>query len=224
MVFVKRKLDRNPQTLGEKLRALRRGQAVSLEMMEKETQIQLRYIEALERGRYEDLPEPIYTRNFIRSYVRALKSDEGYFLELYEEECGVCDLVTPMQTPRQRIRKIKFLVSNKLLKFVWLFVVAVLIFGYLGWQIKAIVGPPEIILFSPVDSSVTSEAKVVVEGYVDNEATIYVNGTQVVVDEQNVFRSLIDLDKGLNVIRVEAERRYSKKALIERRIVFDVTK
>ena len=63
-----------------------------------------------------------------------------------------------------------------------------------------------------------------VEGYVDNEATVYVNGTQVVVDEQNIFNSTIDLDKGLNIIRVEAERRYSKKALIERRIVFDIQK
>ena len=95
MVFVMRKLDRVPQTLGEKLRALRRGQAVSLIMLEETTHIQRRYLEALERGRYDELPEPLYTRNFIKAYARVLGADETYFLELYEQESGRMDLLAP---------------------------------------------------------------------------------------------------------------------------------
>lgn len=221
MVFVKRQLDSIPQTLGEKLRALRRGQAVSMDMMEKETQIQRKYLEALERGRYEDLPEPIYTRNFIRAYARSLKADESYFLELYEEECGLCDLVEPMQTPRQKVRSIKFLVWNKFVKFGLLAIVAIVFLGYLGLQVQKIISPPEVVIFSPVDSSVTDKAQVLVEGLVEDESTVTINGTQVVVNPDNTFSELIDLDKGLNVIVVEAERRYSKKAIVVRRVIFD---
>jgi len=221
MVFVMRKLDRVPQTLGEKLRALRRGQAVSMEMMEKDTLIQRRYLEALERGRYDELPEPLYTRNFIRAYARVLKADETYFLELYEEECGRCDLVEPMQTPRQRLRRVKLYVWNRFIKFGAVLAVALALFGYLGWQIQAIIEPPSVILFSPVDSTITHEPMIELDGYVEEDATVYVNGEQVVVNPDNTFSTTLDLEKGLNIIRIEAERRYSRRALVERRVVFD---
>lgn len=220
MVFVMRKLDRVPQTLAEKLRALRRGQAVSLDMIEKKTHIQRRYLEALESGNYDELPAPLYTRNFIRAYARELKADEEYFIELYEEECGRCDLVAPMRMPRQKVRKMKFFVWNRFVKFGLLGAVAMVVFGYLGFQMTAIVAPPEITLFSPVDESTTSNALVVVEGLVDPETTVYVNGDQVVVNMENIFATEIDLEQGINIIRIEAERRYSKRAVIERTVLF----
>jgi len=221
VVFVMRKLDGAPQTLGEKLRALRRGQAVSLDMLEHSTHIQRRYILALEHGRYEELPEPLYTRNFIRAYARALHADENYFLELYEEECGRCDLVAPMRTPRQKVRRSRFFVLNSFMKFGLLSLVALTVVGYLGWQIQAIISPPDVVLISPVDASMTNEAIVVVEGVVEGEATVYVNEEQVVVNYDQSFETVVDLEKGLNVIKIEAERRYSRRAIIERRVVFD---
>lgn len=221
MVFVMRKLDRTPQTLGEKLRALRRGQAVSLEMMERTTHIQRRYLEALERGRYENLPEPLYARNFIRAYARALHADEQYFIELYEEECGKCDLVAPMRAPRQRVKQSKFFVWTRFLKFGALALVAIVLTGYLGWQIQAIIAPPQIVVFTPIDATISTHPFQKVEGFVDGEATVYVNGEQVVIDAEHYFKTTIDLNQGLNEITIEAERRYSKRAEIMRVVVFD---
>lgn len=221
MVFVMRKLDRVPQTLGDKLRALRRGQAVSMEMMERATHVQRRYLEALERGRYEELPEPLYTRNFIRAYARVLQADEEYFLELYSEECGRCDLVEPMRTPRQKVRKSRFFVWNRFMKVGVLSFIALAVVGYLGWQIHSVMSPPQVVLLSPSDASITTNAMVEVEGVVEGEATVYVNGQQVVVNQDQTFEALVDLDRGLNVITIEAERRYSRRAVLERRVVFD---
>ncbi|MDP2631633.1 MAG: helix-turn-helix domain-containing protein [Candidatus Uhrbacteria bacterium] len=216
-----RKLDRVPQTLGEKLRALRRGQAVSMDMMERSTHIQRRYLEAMEKGRFDKLPAPLYTRNFIRAYARELKADEHYFLELYDEECGRCDLVEPMRMPRQRVGKWRFFVWNRLVKFGIFASLAFLVIGYLGWQIQSIVSPPDVVLFSPLDSSIASDAILRVDGMVDGEATVYVNGEQVVVSNDMTFSTEVDLEKGLNTIVVEAERRYSRRSIEERRVVFD---
>lgn len=215
-----RKLDRGAQRLGEKLRALRRGQAVSLDMMEKITCVQRVYLEALESGRYEELPAPLYTRNFIRAYARALNADEHYFLELYNEECGACDLVDPMRLPRQKVRMMRFFLLNKVVKYSLLAVVVFAVFGYLGWQINSIIQPPEIVLFSPADEVMTSSAIVTVEGIVEDDSTVYVNGSQVILNTNNTFSTQIDLEKGLNIINVEAERRYSKRAKVERSILF----
>ncbi len=220
MVFVMRKLDRVPQSLADKLRALRRGQAVSLDMMESATHIQRKYLYALEHGEYEKLPEPLYTRNFIRTYARVLNADEDYFLELYNDECGSCDCVQHMRTPRQKVRAKKLMILNKFIRFGFLSISIFIFFGYLGWQIQSIVEPPDVYIYSPIDSSTTSEAMMTVNGMVDGESTVYVNGAQVVVGSDRSFSVEIDLERGLNIIKVEAERRYSKKAVVERRVVF----
>jgi cytoskeletal protein RodZ len=221
MVFVMRKLDRVPQTLGEKLRALRRGQAVTLDLMEQETHIQRRYLEALEWGQYQNLPEPLYTRNFIRAYARVLNADANYFIELYEEEVGRCDLVDHLRLPRQRVRGGKFFVWSKVWKFGALGLVALSFFGYLGWQITAITAPPRVVLNNPEDSSITYNAIINVTGQVDDETNVYIDGEEVVVNADRTFSAPVDLEKGLNVIRVEARRRYSRTAVIDRRVVFD---
>lgn len=222
MVFVMRKLDRVPQTLGEKLRALRRGQAVTLDVLERDTHIQRRYLEALERGRYEELPEPMYTRNFIRAYARALHADEHYFIELYEEECGRCDLLDPLRLPRQRVRKGSFFNLPRAVTtgLVALFVAVIL--GYLGWQFSELIRPPEIVLSSPSDGMATDSALLDVQGFVKRgEVTLTINGEQVVVNADQTFSTTLDLERGLNVITIEAKRRYSQSAVLYRRVVFE---
>jgi cytoskeletal protein RodZ len=221
MVFVKRQLDEVPKTLGEKLRALRRGQAVSLDMVEAKTHIQRGYLVALEQGDYPSLPDPMYTRNFIRAYATLLNADADYFLELYADECGKCDLVDPMRMPRQRMRLARLLVWNRFIKYGFLGVVALLLVIYFGFQFHAITAPPELIIVSPVQSQLSVEASVTVEGVVDGEATVYVNGEQVIVHEDQSFTVVLALERGMNIILIEAERRYSRRASIERRIVFE---
>lgn len=222
MVFVMRKLDRVPQTLGEKLRALRRGQAVSLGDIERDTHVQRRYLEALEHGRYEELPEPLYARNFIRAYARALNADDKYFIELYEEECGRCDLLDPSRLPRQRVRKGSLFNLPGALTASLLGAFALIVFSYFGWQFLGLVRAPEVILYAPDDGMATDSALLPVSGEViKGEATLVINGEQIVVNADNTFETTLDLERGLNVITVEAKRRYSRSAVIYRRVVFE---
>lgn len=221
MVFVMRKLDRGPATLGEKLRALRRGQAITLDIMERETHVQRRYLEALEHGRYEALPEPLYTRNFIRAYARVLNADANYFIELYEEECGRCDLVGPLRMPRQKVRRFKLFAWNRLMKFGSVALAGLAIVGYLSFQLISMVAAPEVIVFTPSADGVAREPQLLVTGQVEEEASVYINGEQVVVNPDHTFSVEVDLEKGLNTIVIEAERRYSRRASISRQVVFD---
>ncbi|MCR4311787.1 MAG: helix-turn-helix domain-containing protein [Candidatus Uhrbacteria bacterium] len=222
MSFVMRKLDRMPQTLGEKLRALRRGQAVSLVMLEETTHIQRRYLEALEHGYYDELPEPLYTRNFIRAYARALEADEKYFIELYEEESGRMDLLSPHRLPRERVRKARFFVLPRVMTMSLISLVVLGVIGYLGWQIQGLLEPPRVVLDSPFDGMYADSAMLNVRGMVlEDDVTLRVNGEEVVISDENNFVTTVDLSRGLNVITIEAERRYSRTAVIYRRVVFD---
>lgn len=222
MVFVMRKLDDIPETLAEKLRALRRTQAVSLPMLEERTRIQKRYLEALERGRYDELPEPMYTRNFLRAYARALGADEQYFLELYEEEVGQTDLLGPHRLPRMRVRKGRFFVFSRVTTGLALALPALVIVAYLLWQTSSLLKPPEVVITSPADGSAVQSALLQVAGYVtDDDVTVTVNGDTVVVDQALHFETEVDLIRGFNVVTVEAKRRYSRSSTLYRRIVFE---
>ncbi len=61
--------------LGEWLRQRREESDISLEQAEADTRIRLRYLEALESGEYDDLPDPVVGRGFLRNYATYLGLD-----------------------------------------------------------------------------------------------------------------------------------------------------
>lgn len=58
--------------LGTRLCQLREQQAISLEEVAGKTRIQPRLLRAIEQGKIEQLPEPVYIHSFIRQYADAI--------------------------------------------------------------------------------------------------------------------------------------------------------
>ena len=61
--------------VGNKLREARARRKLSLEEVEAETKIRVRYLEAIENEEWDQLPEDAYARAFIRTYGRFLGLD-----------------------------------------------------------------------------------------------------------------------------------------------------
>ncbi|MGL4378802.1 MAG: helix-turn-helix domain-containing protein [Microcoleaceae cyanobacterium] len=60
------------QKVGEKLREARQVRSLSLHQLHSQTMIPLHHLDALEKGKFERLPEYIYVRGFIRRVAEAL--------------------------------------------------------------------------------------------------------------------------------------------------------
>jgi cytoskeletal protein RodZ len=60
------------EELGSKLRHFRTEQSIPLEEVAAQTRIQARLLNAIEEGRLEELPEPIYIKGFIKRFAEAL--------------------------------------------------------------------------------------------------------------------------------------------------------
>ncbi len=71
--------------LGDLLRESREQLGLSLDEVQASTRIKRAYLEALEAERFDQLPNPIATRGFLRNYASALNLDASYLLELHEE-------------------------------------------------------------------------------------------------------------------------------------------
>gem|GEM_PF-835720 len=84
--------------------AVRESRGVTLEKIARSTNININYLQAIERGEFEMLPGGIYNTSYIRQYAQAFDFDEQELLEAYhqtqaEDEGGPSDL---RQSPRRR--------------------------------------------------------------------------------------------------------------------------
>lgn len=74
------------QRLGALLAEARRSRGLELSDVAEVTHVRKEYLRALEDGRYQDLPEDVYARNFVKLYAQAVAFDENRALQLFAQE------------------------------------------------------------------------------------------------------------------------------------------
>ena len=72
-------------SLGNRFRTARESQGLTLEQMTSRTRIQKVHLKALEETSFEQLPERVFTKGFVRAYARSLDLDEEECLRLFAE-------------------------------------------------------------------------------------------------------------------------------------------
>ena len=72
--------------IGDKLRAERERQGLTIQDIAKGTSIRALYIEAIEKGEYGQLPGTVYAKGFIRNYANFLKMDADAVVRQFMEE------------------------------------------------------------------------------------------------------------------------------------------
>ena len=72
------------KTIGEVLRLARVNQGLSLDELQKKTEIQLDMLEAMEADDFDQLPSPFYTRSFLKKYAWAVELDDQIVLDAYD--------------------------------------------------------------------------------------------------------------------------------------------
>ena len=93
--------------LPERLLAARERKGVDLYRAERDTKIRARYLGALERGDYKELPGAVYTKGFLRNYALYLGLDPDEVLVQWRRERGdsepqpVIAVPRPIATPRR---------------------------------------------------------------------------------------------------------------------------
>jgi cytoskeleton protein RodZ len=74
-----------PQETFPELKGIREARGLSLESIFETTRVGLVNLTAVENGDYNRLPPPVYARDFIRKYARAIGIDDKPILDRYEK-------------------------------------------------------------------------------------------------------------------------------------------
>ncbi|MFZ5754620.1 MAG: helix-turn-helix domain-containing protein [Bacillota bacterium] len=81
--------------IGESLRKARLEKGLSLEVIEKDTKIRRRYLEALENEHWDVIPGRVYLRGFLKTYSRYLGLDDVSLL------AALNDVITHQEMPEK---------------------------------------------------------------------------------------------------------------------------
>ena len=83
------------------LATIRSNRGLSLQQIAHTTKINIRSLEAIERGDFRKLPGGIYSTSYIRQYARAIDYDEAPILAAYDRAMGI---ENEASTKREKVR------------------------------------------------------------------------------------------------------------------------
>jgi cytoskeletal protein RodZ len=202
-----------PAPLPERLYAARERKGVDLYRAERDTKIRARYLAALERGEYGELPGDVYTKGFLRNYALYLGLDPDEVVGQWRRERGnvatpkpVISVPQPIAQPRPGLQFSPGIVVAALL--------TILIVGvgvWLGSQVMRFTKPPTIELTTPREATVAlgeDATSFTFKGTSIPGATITVNmaggSRQASADSTGAWTMTVDLRRGRNEFTFDA--------------------
>jgi len=201
-------------SLPERLLSARERKGVDLFRAERDTKIRARYLAALERGDYRELPGAVYTKGFLRNYALYLGLDPDEILLQWRRERGegtadpVPVVPRTVNAPRQGIT-----ISPRVFGGLLLALVVVVVVGYVATQLVRFSKPPTITVTDPSTAVVTvddSATTYTLRGTTNPGATVSVTipgrdqPIQVTADANGSWTVDVELRRGRNEFSVTA--------------------
>ena len=205
------------QSLGERLQKLRLKQGRSLEEVQEQTEIQVKYLEILENGDYGQLPGDIYAKIWIRQYAGFLGVPAEEFLADYKLEKRISEKIKNLERSVSGYddKQGFFLWHPKSIRILLVTLAIALLLGYLVWEIIDIISPPRIDILSPTNNFSTAESQVQIIGQTEPEIELIINSERVLIDEQGRFQQTVNLVTGLNKLQISAKKKHSRTRTLD---------
>ncbi|KKW09342.1 MAG: Transcriptional regulator, XRE family [Candidatus Kaiserbacteria bacterium GW2011_GWA2_49_19] len=204
--------------LGERLQKKRRGLQLTIAELARRTRIAPKHLSALEQSNFTELPKAkAFRLAYVREYATALSLKGDECVEQFTREDGLSD--APLIHPHRAIRGFPFASVSLFLRNALVLGGAALFAGYLLWQVRGVLEPPRLVVYSPIEGQVSRAPVALVQGETEPETRLTVNGQNIMVNDQGAFETKIDLSTGLNTIIITAEKKHGKTTAVTRHLV-----
>lgn len=191
----------NHNPFGDKLRETRLDKGLTIKRVSSDLNIPAKYLEALENYELNLLP--------INSVNRLIENYSDYlgikFKDLSELRKDTESLRLVINFKKQKNFSIYDILAKS---FLWILAAAFFIF--LAVNVTTIFSPPKLLISSPQDGLITYQRQLKISGQTAVEAEVVINNMAVLVDPKGNFDTVIDLQKGLNLIKITSKKRYSR--------------
>jgi len=169
------------------------------------------------------LPDDIYISAYLKKYCQVLDLNIDEILEQFKTEKGITtDLKKDKVNTKKFIgseKKSVLVITPKRATLVLGIIVICLVFGFFWHQLSYLIYPPNLKIIQPDSDITVSQKAIKVSGITDTDVNLTINNSEVHVDENGNFESMIDLNPGLNTIKVKIKDRFGNTNTIIRRIM-----
>jgi len=216
-LFCFKKLEK-PVRTGEKLKKRRKEKKLSLEEAENLTHIPKKYLRAIEKARFKELPPAkAHCVAYIKKYATVLGLNPDSLLYQFSSEAELENY-----TPTHPHRHLKIRPYNSIIFWVKKLLIILLLLsfvGYLVWQINGILQPPKLTVFTPIEGYVSNKLTALVQGETEKETRLTINGKEIRPNDRGQFETNIDLSKGINTITIISVKKHGKTTTIIRHVI-----
>lgn len=206
------------KSLGDILRAARQKKEINLDQAEEETKVRVKYLRALEEGRYEALPGNVYALGFLNQYLDFLELDKAELTRRFKTERGEA-VVHGRLIPRRRMREPWFFLSQKMMIGLAVGLVILVFLGYIIYNVRAITMAPNLIIASPSSEQVLKTDTVNIIGKTDPGVTLLINNQTISLDGNGNFNQDVKLNPGLNTFEIRALSQLQKETVKQIKIL-----
>ncbi len=210
--------------MSENLRYLRERKGLTAEQASKELKIPFNFIKTMEEGAWHKLNQDIYTKKYLNIYLNFLGEEAtglAPFLFGSFSKNENQNVVTKGDFAEKKLKKGGSVIVPYFFRKIGIFVVVFLFFVYLSWQFYNFFRPPKLEIFFPADETIVYAPLLEVWGRTEKETPLYINGVEVIIAADGSFKEEIGLQKGTNIIKIEAVKKYGGRSTIFKEVLFE---
>jgi len=220
--FTRRKI-RTVQTLGEKLSRARKRKGVDLIEAELATKVRAKYLEALESGDFEFLPNDIYTKGFLTVYAQYLGLDAKKIAELYDLERSSRKSEDDQTfLTAKPVKEKSLVITSKMVVICLAALFCLSAVVYIVFQVLSFASVPRLVIDSPNRDLIVESETIKIIGVTDPGVNLRINKEAIPVTSDGKFEREVTLQSGLNTIIVTATNKANKEAskvvIVERKV------
>jgi len=206
------------KSIGEIFKRRRIKQAKTLEQVHRQTKIPLKTLKALETDNFDCLPAATFIKGFISIYARNLGLDEKKLIAVFRrdwqkkesKEIMLSGLTTPFDRVNFWTPKLAGILTGVFFLTIFL--------GYLGFQLKNFFSPPRLMVEKPTENEQVKTEELEVKGKAERQASVYINGKLIDLDQQGNFSYQLRVFPGENRLEIKAVNRRGRERIVERKI------
>ena len=208
--------NKEPRHISELLKELMEERNVTIEKLSLGTSIPHRFIAALLEADFKRLPAKPYIRGYLLRIASSLNVDPAFILKSYKDTMEIRSSGEKDRLPVNRfaIQKI-----NK--NFIIVFLILIVIAGFLAFRMKDILGTPTIEVSLPENTFIAQERSIKVSGRINPKDRLTLNQEIVYTDDAGKFEKEINLSPGLNTLEFDAKRFLGRETKIIRQVFYE---
>ncbi len=180
------------------------------------TGIPKHYLGAILNGEWHKLPPSPYAKGYFKKLETALDFDPDSLWSLYEDETEVISSGAEDRLPRNR-----YAIKNANRKWLWPVLVVAAIGIYLGINASHLIGRPDLKILNPLQATLIANFGIfTLDGEVDSNDKLFINGEEIYVDKSGRFQENYDLQPGLNTFEIVAKRFLGKETRVVKQVIY----